>query len=157
MQRLATQIAQELHVHTQIEEEIFYPGVRGADGSIEELVAEGLEEHHVVDQLLEEIGGIEPGSEQWTAKLKVLMENVEHHAEEEEGEMFPKVRSKMDNKELESMASRMEAKKKELGAPTLADKIDLTKEELLEKARAQDIPGRSSMSHDELAAAVDPA
>lgn len=156
MQQLAGQIAEELHVHTQVEEQVFYPGVRGADDSIEELVAEGLEEHHVVDQLIEELGGVEAGGEQWTAKLKVLMENVEHHVEEEEGEMFPKVRSKVGNQELEALAAQMSAKKRELGAPTLADAIDLTKEKLLEKAREQDIPGRSSMSHEELAAAVDP-
>jgi hypothetical protein len=70
--------------------------------------------------------------------------------------MFPKVRRALDAAALEQMADRLETRKAELGAPTLAEKIDLTKEELLSKAREQEIPGRSKMSHEELAAAVDP-
>jgi len=81
---------------------------------------------------------------------------VEHHAEEEEKEMFPPLRRSMAD-QLEQMATRLEARKAELGAPVLADKIDLTKEELLELARDQEIPGRSGMSQEELAATVGPA
>jgi hypothetical protein len=103
---------------------------------------------------MEEMAAMEAGSEQWVAKMTVMIENVEHHAEEEEEEMFPKVRSNMSD--LETLAQRLDARKGELGAPTLADRIDLTKTELLELAKAQEIPGRSNMSQEELAAAVAP-
>jgi len=93
---------------------------------------------------------------EWVAKMTVIIENVEHHAEEEEQEMFPPLRSTLPAEELDGLADQMEARKAELGAPVLADKIDLTKEALLELARAQSIPGRTSMSQEELAATVAP-
>ena len=154
MTSLASAIFDELKVHTTIEEDVFYPTVRDADDDIAELVAEGVEEHHVVDRLMAEIEGLEAGAEQWVAKMKVLMENVEHHAEEEEGEMFPKVRSNVDG--LDRLGDRLNTRKRELGAPTIEATIDLTKTELLDKAKQQEIPGRSKMSQEELAAAVDP-
>jgi len=156
MIELAGTIFDELTVHTTIEEEIFYPEVHDADPEIAETVDEGLQEHHVVKVLMEELGQITGGSEEWVAKMAVLIENVEHHAEEEEKEMFPPLRRSMAD-QLEQMATRLEARKAELGAPVLADKIDLTKEELLELARDQEIPGRSGMSQEELAATVGPA
>jgi hypothetical protein len=70
--------------------------------------------------------------------------------------MFPEVRSRTAAEFRDAMAEELEARKKQLGAPTLADKIDLTKAELSEKAREQQIPGRSKMDHDELAATVAP-
>src|SRR4051794_11331263 len=90
MTLLGSKIIEDLVVHTTIEEQIFYPAVRDLSDEIEELVAEGLQEHHVAKQLIEESQSIQPGGEEWTAKMTVLIENVEHHAEEEEGEMFPK-------------------------------------------------------------------
>jgi hemerythrin-like domain-containing protein len=103
-----------------------------------------------------EIRELEPGSEQWVAKMTVLVESVEHHAEEEEQELFPDVRSKLDADARATLAEQMEARKAELGAPTMADKVDLTKDELSKLASEQEIPGRSSMSAEELAAAVAP-
>lgn len=153
---LAESIFTELDVHTSIEEKIFYPAVHDVDDEIGEVVDEGLEEHHVADVLMGELRELEPGADEWTAKMKVLIESVEHHAEEEEEELFPPLRSALGAEELDDLARRLEAGKAERGAPTLADKIDLTKEELLELAREQEIPGRSSMSHDELAATVAP-
>jgi hemerythrin superfamily protein len=153
---LASKIIEELEVHTTIEEEIFYPAVRDMSDEVRDLVAEGVEEHNVAKTLIQEVQAMEPSSEQWKAKLKVLIENVEHHAEEEEGEMFPAIRSAASSEDLESLAVRLEARKRELGAPTLEDAVDLTKDELLEKAREQEIPGRSKMSQEELAATVDP-
>ena len=155
MMELAAKIIVELDVHTTIEEEIFYPGVHDTSEEIGEVVDEGVEEHHVVKLLMAEIKQMEDGSDEWVAKMAVLIENVEHHAEEEEKEMFPPLRNKMPT-ELEAMTEQLEARKKQLGAPVLADKIDLTKEELLDLAKAQSIPGRSSMSQEELAATVAP-
>ena len=88
----AEEIFTELRVHTTIEEDVFYPEVRQGDDELEDTVAEGLEEHHVVDVLMAEAEALTPGEEAWVAKLTVLIENVEHHAGEEESELFPEVR-----------------------------------------------------------------
>ena len=90
---LAGKIVEELEIHTTIEEEIFYPAVHDLSSPIGDVVDEGLEEHHVAKTLIGELQPLEAGSDQWVAKMKVLIESVEHHAEEEEKEMFPKVRS----------------------------------------------------------------
>lgn len=156
MTEICTEIFTELEVHTTIEEEIFYPSVRKESEELAEVVDEGVQEHHVVDVLMSEIKQLEPGGAAWVAKMTVLIENVEHHAEEEETEMFPEVRSRTNADFLNGMADRLEERKKALGAPVLADKIDLTKTELEQKAREQQIPGRSKMDHDELAATVAP-
>jgi hemerythrin superfamily protein len=157
MAALATEIMTELDVHATIEEELFYPWARGLSDEIAETVDEGVEEHHVVKVLMGEIQQLEPGDDQWKAKLTVLIENVEHHAEEEESEMFPKIRSNSSPDDRAALAERLEARKAELGAPVLADKIDLPTETLRELASSQQIPGRSKMDHEELAATVAPA
>jgi hemerythrin superfamily protein len=157
MIELAAKIFQELEVHTTIEEEIFYPDVHDRDEEIAETVDEGIQEHHVVKVLMEELQQVEPASDEWVAKMTVLMENVEHHAEEEESELFPSVRSELGAEPLEQMAVRLEERKASLGAPVLADKIDLSKQELQDLASEQEIPGRSKMSQEELAATVAPA
>jgi hemerythrin superfamily protein len=156
MAAVARKILEELDVHTAIEEEIFYPAVKDLSEEIAESVAEGYQEHHVVKLLMEEIGEVRPGQEEWEAKLTVLIENVEHHAEEEETTMFPEVRSATDGDIRAQLAEQLEARKAEMGAPTMADKAQLTKTSIDELAREQQIPGRSRMSKDELAAAVDP-
>jgi hemerythrin superfamily protein len=156
MSRLADRIVTELEVHTRIEEEIFYPEVRGLNDEIEETVAEGMEEHHVVDVLIDELRGLTPGDEPWVAKMTVIIENVEHHASEEESELFPAVRDAMDADDLVDQARRLERRKAELGAPTMADKEHLSVEQLHELASEQEIPGRSSMDREELRATVAP-
>jgi iron-sulfur cluster repair protein YtfE (RIC family) len=154
--RLAKTIFEELEVHTRIEEEIFYPTVSACNDDLHEIVAEGMEEHHVVDELMTEIKALQPTDDAWAAKLKVLIENVEHHAEEEEQEMFPLVRRALDNDARVELGQRLEAKKAEMGAPTAGDKAHLSTEELNRLAREQEIPGRSSMNRDELLATVAP-
>ena len=156
MTTLAHKILTELEVHTTIEEEIFYPELHDLNDEVHESITEGYEEHKVVKNLMAEISAMEPNTEDWAAKVTVLIENVEHHAEEEEQELFPKVRSNTSAEQRDSLAERMEARKAELGAPTLADKIDLTGEQLNELAKEQEIPGRSKMSTDELRMAVAP-
>ena len=157
MSEVALKIFQDLEVHTTIEEEIFYPAVHDESSDIGETVDEGVQEHHVVKVLMSEVKQLPDGSDEWVAKIQVIIENVEHHAEEEESEMFPPLRSKLPTEQLDQLAEQMEARKAQLGAPTLADKIDLTKDELLDLAKAQQIPGRSSMSQEELAATVAPS
>ena len=154
---LAGKIFEELDVHTTIEEEIFYPSVRDTSEEITELVDEGLQEHHVVKILMKEIAEVPPAAEEWVAKMAVLIENVEHHAKEEETDMFPPLRSACGGDRLDALGDDLEDRKAALGAPVLADKIDLTKEELVKLAQEQEIPGRSRMSQEELAATVAPS
>ena len=149
-------IINELEVHTTIEEEIFYPALHDLTEEVHDTITEGYEEHHVAKQVIEELKAMEPNTEDWAAKVTVLIENVEHHAEEEESEMFPKIRTNTSAEQRDDLAERLEARKRELGAPTLADKIDLTKTQLAELAKEQEIPGRSKMSQEELAATVAP-
>jgi hemerythrin superfamily protein len=156
MTTLAAKIMNELEVHTTIEEEIFYPEFKDLTDETQETVAEGYEEHAAAKRQMAEISSTEPNAEDWAAKVTVLIEMVEHHAEEEEKELFPKIRSNSSADARESIAERMESRKAELGAPTVADKIDLTAEELAGLATAQEIPGRSGMSKEELAATVAP-
>ena len=156
MATLAEKIVTELEVHTTIEEEIFYPAVHDMSEELAEVVDEGVEEHHVAKVLIGELATIEAGSDQWKAKLMVLIENVEHHAEEEEQEMFPQIRSSSDATTRESLGQKLEARKSELGAPTAADAEDLSIGELRDLAKEQQIPGRSKMDAEELRATVDP-
>ena len=154
MTELASTILVELEVHATIEEEIFYPTVSEASEEIHDLVTEGIEEHNVVKQLGEEVKAISPEDETWAAKMKVMIENVEHHAEEEESELWPLLRKALDTSALADLGDRLEARKAELGAPTAADKEHLTTEELKQLAKEQEIPGRSSMDREELVATV---
>jgi hemerythrin superfamily protein len=107
---LFARIKDELTVHEIIEEEIFYPELK-AHPKAEDIVLEGFEEHHVVDLLLGELSDLAVDDEIWGAKAKVMKENVEHHIEEEEGQMFPKARSVFDKAELTELGERMAARK----------------------------------------------
>lgn len=110
---LAT-IEQELTIHTKIEEEIFYPAFRDAAQKKDDkdLYYEAIEEHHVVDLVLPEIKETDADSEEFGAKAKVLKDLVEHHAEEEETEMFPRAQKLMDREELIRLGGEL-AKAKE--------------------------------------------
>jgi hemerythrin superfamily protein len=156
MRLLTAKIVEELTIHMTIEEEIFYPAVRGESEEIKEAVYEGCEEHHVAKDLVQELAGMEPAEGQWEAKVKVLIESVEHHADEEEKEMFPAVRSATDADCRERLGTRLGTRKVQLGAPRIEEALDLSKAELEQKAREQQIPGRSKMTKRELAATVDP-
>ena len=155
MGELAEKIFEQLEVHTKIEEQVFYPAIHDLD-ELSEIVDEGVEEHHVVDVLMAEAKALDPGEPQWVAKMTVLIENVEHHAGEEETELFPQVRSITDKATRAEWAERLEALKADLGAPTSADAADLSIDELKQRASDQKIPGRSQMSREALAATVDP-
>ena len=150
-------IFRELEVHTGIEEDVFYPEAKEVGEEAEELVAEGVEEHHVVKVLMEEISQLEPSDEAFVAKMTVLIENVEHHAEEEEEELFPQLRKVFGDERLEAMGDKLQAAKQSRGAqpvPESAVLKDLTREELYDKAQKLDIPGRSDMTKEQLIEAL---
>ena len=123
-EQLFTKLVQELTVHEKIEEQIFYPEVkeRATSKQLEDLVTESYEEHHFVDVVKAEIESTPFEAEEWAAKFKVMKENIEHHAfEEEEGKMFPKVRKAFKKDELEDMGMRMEELKEQLMEGMLAE------------------------------------
>ena len=107
-------VKEELTVHAQIEEEIFYPAIHDADDDEAiHLVAEAHEEHRLVKQLLEEIGELSPSEEEFCAKMKVLKEGVLHHAKEEEQDLFP-IFDELDREVRDEITEQLYARKKEL-------------------------------------------
>ena len=123
-QKLLATIEQELKVHTKIEEDVFYPAFFDACQKIDdkELYYEALEEHHVVDLVLPEIKQADPSTEQFAAKAKVLKDLVEHHAGEEESEMFPRARTLMDREELLHLGEEL-ARAKESAQAGILEKL----------------------------------
>jgi iron-sulfur cluster repair protein YtfE (RIC family) len=111
-EELFAQLKQELDIHARIEETIFYPAIKEAKET-KDITLEAYEEHNVVKQLLAELDELSKDDETWGAKLKVLKENVEHHVEEEEEEMFPSAREVLSPEQIEDLGTRMEASKKE--------------------------------------------
>jgi hemerythrin superfamily protein len=107
--KLMEQIADDLKMHTQIEEEIFYPAVREVGtAKAEEMIDEAFEEHHVVDLVLAELPEVDPEDERFEAKITVLSELVEHHVEEEEKEMFPMAEKKLGAERVKELGQQME-------------------------------------------------
>ena len=112
-EQLFNKIKQELEIHEAIEEEIFYPALKDHPKT-KELTLEAYEEHHVVDLVMAEIDGIPFDQETWGAKFTVMKENVEHHIEEEEGEMFKQAKQVFDEDELSQLGESMAKRKQEL-------------------------------------------
>jgi hemerythrin superfamily protein len=116
-QDLVEQIIRELEVHATIEEETYYPAVEAkAKKDGKELVAEAIEEHHVVKVLLGELATMSSEDEAFDAKVTVLMENVRHHIEEEEEELLPRSEEILGSDELARLGEEMAARKEQLGA-----------------------------------------
>ena len=111
--QLFEKIKAELDVHAHIEEAIFYPKLKEeGDQELKDIVLEGIEEHHQVKIFLRELESLADESEKFEPKLKVLMENVEHHVQEEEGEMFTMVEEQFDSAVLNELGTQMEEEKK---------------------------------------------
>src|SRR5687768_1008335 len=113
---IVDRIIEELSQHAAIEEQVFYPVVRATVPGTEDVALESLEEHHIVKWVLSELDGMDPTEERFVAKVTVLTENVRHHVEEEEGDLFPKVRDELGRNALSDLGDAMEAARK--GAPT---------------------------------------
>ena len=114
---LLAQIATELRVHSKIEEEIFYPALHAAAKNREDetMYFEALEEHRAAGELvLPDLEKTDVASDRFSGRAKVLKELVEHHAGEEEKEMFPRARELLSADELKALGARMERRKQEL-------------------------------------------
>jgi iron-sulfur cluster repair protein YtfE (RIC family) len=113
-QKLFSEVKQELEIHTTFEENIFYPQAREKTG-MEEAIEEALDEHDEAKQLLEALADMEPTSEEWMATIDELSEALSHHIKEEEQELFPAARNKVDSTEADKMGREyMDMKKKAL-------------------------------------------
>jgi len=99
-------LKEEMLIHERIEEEIFYPALK-AHPKAKDIVLEGYEEHHVVDEIMSELEMTDVADEAWGAKFTVMKENIEHHIEEEEGDMFKQARQVFDTDELDALGARM--------------------------------------------------
>lgn len=110
-----------LVAHEAMEEEVLYPALK-QHPKAKELTLEAFEEHHVVDLVLEELEMTPFNDEQWGAKFTVAKENIEHHIEEEEGEMFQQIREAFSDDEREDMAARM-AEIQALGRQVIAEEV----------------------------------
>ncbi|HEX5789370.1 MAG TPA: hemerythrin domain-containing protein [Woeseiaceae bacterium] len=115
-EELLLKIEKELQVHTTIEEEIFYPAFKDAGNSDHaKMYHEAREEHRAVEALvLPDLKKTEPKSEKFSGRAKVLKELVEHHADEEESEMFPEAKRSMSKQQLEELGARMAERKQAL-------------------------------------------
>lgn len=113
--QIVAALRQLLAVHTTIEEEVLYPAVRaaGTRRTAHEL-AEALQEHHIADVLLAELAGCSPEREEFDAKVEVLDENVAHHVEDEETELFVEARRRLSAKRLVELGAAMELRRAEL-------------------------------------------
>src|SRR5215210_2580467 len=109
-EQLFATIKGELTVHEIIEEEIFYPALKNHPKA-KDIVLEAYEEHHVVDLVMAELEGLDVSDETWGAKALVMKENVEHHMEEEEAEMFKQARQVFERQELDELGAQMETRK----------------------------------------------
>jgi len=107
---LFKEIAQELKVHTTIEEEVFYPAIKKMDS---EMALEAEEEHNIVDWIIAQMKKLSPGDENYDAKFTTLKENVEHHIEEEEKEMFPEAEEKLGS-QINALGEKMQQRKEAL-------------------------------------------
>ena len=112
LQRLGAEIIKELSIHAAIEEQVFYPAVLQALPKEQRALVKSLEAHHAAKSMLAEIDRLAAASDRYKAKLEVLIDNVRHHVEEEERDLFPKVRDALPPKELKEIGELMEQAKK---------------------------------------------
>jgi iron-sulfur cluster repair protein YtfE (RIC family) len=102
---LAT-LTSELNLHELIEEKVLYPALK-SHPEARDIVLEGYQEHHVADVIVRELHDLAKDDERWGAKFKVLKESLEHHIQEEEGQMFPTARAIFGREELQALGARM--------------------------------------------------
>ena len=112
-ERLVNQIEREVKMHSQIEEEVFYPAFKAAaeKSDAEDLFYEATEEHHLVDIELPSLVAANPKSHEFEAKAKVMLDLIEHHVKEEEGEMFVAARELLDDDQLREIGDLMQTRK----------------------------------------------
>jgi hemerythrin superfamily protein len=147
------QLATSLRGHMELEEDVVYPAMKPVTG--DEDVQEGVKEHELARKALQEMVALAPDEPGFGAALESLKAGIVHHVEEEEGDVFPKLR-KDGEQALADMATPFMTKRMELGLPMEADALAAasTKEELQHEAELAGIEGAAAMKKDELANAL---
>jgi len=112
---LFEKMRRELKLHSRAEEEIFYPALKALNGEGRRLVSEALKEHRDVDELLTQISRLKPCDKNFDDKMETLIENVDHHVQEEEGEIFRFAEENCSEGQLEELGQQIEDRKKTLG------------------------------------------
>jgi hemerythrin superfamily protein len=174
---LVAEVVARLSAHSWAEEEKVYPALIKADPSEEGQVYHGVEEHHEATELLHKLQRTDPTSKQFDSVLKEFVDAVQHHVEEEESEILPEMTDSLDQAKLAELGRAFEERRLEIlkahgitdqaiGAGGAAaqmamgkaagrgDIAGMTREELYEKAKQADVAGRSQMTKDELAEAL---
>jgi iron-sulfur cluster repair protein YtfE (RIC family) len=147
--------AQELRIHMKIEEEILYPFIRQNIPNGQELMAEAEQEHTEAREALEKTEQA-AGTPQFEQALTKLTEGVQHHVQEEETEVFPKLQENVDQAKLEKFGQELTETKQRLIAEGRTGKAEgKTRDELYAQAKEVGIEGRSKMDKEELAQAVE--
>jgi hemerythrin-like domain-containing protein len=113
---LLAQIEHEIKVHSKVEEKIFYPAFKEAvqDEEGQKLFYEAEEEHHVVDMVIPELKRVDPATDEFSGKAKVLKDLIEHHAGEEEREMFPEAKRALGKQELQRLGEEIQRMKDQM-------------------------------------------
>jgi hemerythrin superfamily protein len=154
---LVATMIEELSVHAAIEERELYPVMRRVF-SEEELVEEAEHEHAEAKAVLAVLAQLTPGDEHFGPLVAELIADVRHHVEDEENELFPKLREAVSDDELDELGQRLEQAKQDAPTkPSAAELRHLSRDELYEFAQKIDLEGRSDMNKDELAAALAPS
>lgn len=109
--QIVEQLCNELTVHAQVEEEIFYPAVKQALKD-KELIPEARVEHETLKSLIAQVEGMEPDGEMFDARIKVMHEYVKHHVKEEQNEIFPKAKST--DLDMMELGAKLSQRKEEL-------------------------------------------
>ncbi|GAB2583014.1 hypothetical protein GCM10027168_14630 [Streptomyces capparidis] len=153
---LAEEVAHMLIAHSRAEEEQVYPVIAREAPDEEDQVQHGEEEHQQAERLARTLKDTDPGSEEFDRVLEQLVEAVTHHVETEENEVLPALREAVDDKRLNELGDAFWRKRQEVltGLESGGDIGDMTREELYEKAKEADVPGRSGMKKDELVEAL---
>jgi hemerythrin superfamily protein len=150
---LIDELATALRAHMELEEQVVYPAMEPVTGA--ETVQEGVTEHELARKTLADMLALAPDEPGFGGAMEAVKAGIEHHVEEEEGEVFPKLR-KEGQAQLEAMATPFMQKRMELGLPMDAAALAeaSTKEELLEEAKGAQVDGAASMTKTQLAEAL---
>jgi hemerythrin superfamily protein len=111
---LFAQLRRELQLHLKSEEEIFYPALKAFNGPGRDLVSEALKQHRDIDQLLTQISRLKPSDKNYDEKIEMLIETVDHHVAEIEGEIFRFAKENCSPEQLEDIGGQIEERKKTL-------------------------------------------
>lgn len=156
--RLVTELVEALTIHMQVEESLVYPFIAKQVDEGGEMVEEAEEEHKGARTAMKDVDRLSPDEPGFDGALEMLEAGISHHVEEEEGEVFPKLRRSADATALDDLGRKVEAAKMQAtsgkassnGSDDVIDLRSMSKDELYQRAQEAKVPGRSSMTKDQL-------